>query len=312
MHSGAPAAGTGPPPPRGVRPASVTPEGRGGTAAGGHAGPSGGGAAALGCGGAGGAQARLAEALPLGRGLPAALAVASGAWEVPPDLLRAPVQGLQALRAPTQVARMARSPGDGSADRPRVVHQGDAVVAWLRLVAGRADTIAPCVAPVGGPSPWRTRRSSGGAAASGRPRALPARQSDPAAAPVAQTGSRVGSCRAGVPSGSGGPDRPCHGLPGSRPPSMRGKTRSEPRVHCGPRVGRARGGTSQAGHSCADHGPGSGVVAGLEPGRRRRARPQERTGEAPWRIKFRQTPPELSPICKTRNQFYHKMEGASG
>src|SRR5262245_49487041 len=201
-----------------------------------------------------GAQARLAEALPLGRGSPAALAVASGAWEVPPALLRAPVQGLQALRAPTQVARMARSPGDGSADRPRVVHQGDAVVAWLRLVAGRADTITPCVAPVGGPSPWRTRRSSGCAAASGRPRALPARQSDPAAAPVAQTGSRVGSGRAGVPSGSGGPGRPCHGLPGSRPPSMRGKTRSEPRVHCGPRAGR--------------HEPGRALVCGPWPGHR--------------------------------------------
>ena len=54
-----------------------------------------------------------------------------------------------------------------------------------------------------------------------------------------------------------------HGLPVERTPTTRVKRPGSPRGHFGARLGRERCGKIPALHARADHGTGSGVLAGL-------------------------------------------------
>src|SRR5215831_9196342 len=82
-----------------------------------------------------------------------------------------------------------------------VVKNGDDFLAFLMLVAGIADAIAPFVATVLVPSPWSTRRSSCCSAARCHTRAMHARPSDPSSAHVAKPLETVVSWKGWCPIG---------------------------------------------------------------------------------------------------------------
>ena len=122
------------------------------------------------------------------------------------------------------------SPGQGRPPSALGGCSGDDLLARLGLGVRGAPPIAPCGATGWGPSPWRTRRARGVAAARGAPRALNACGRAPSLAPWAHAVEPWGSCQAGGPWASGGMGQPCHGLPGSSPPPRRGKRRGSPRL----------------------------------------------------------------------------------
>src|SRR5574341_2052299 len=84
---------------------------------------------------------------------------------------------------------------------------------------------------------------------------------------------------------------------------MRLKTRWEPSVHFGPRVGIERCGKIHASHSGAESWTGIGVVAGCGAVVLIRQWPHGRHGEVNWGITLLQILQEVRTIYKTRNQL---------
>src|SRR5438105_4957360 len=94
------------------------------------------------------------NALPIVRGINAAIEMQRGASQVSPALLGHLLQGFETLGKEPHIRFMDGSHGDGSEHRALVVDDGDDFLALVVLVAGRADAIPPFLAPVLVPSPW--------------------------------------------------------------------------------------------------------------------------------------------------------------
>src|SRR4029450_8581655 len=130
---------------------------------------------------------RIKNALAIRSGVKAAVKIDISASEVQPDLFRHLLQGVQPLGQQDHVRLIDGCHGEGSQHVAIVVGHGDDLLAFLVLVARVANAIPPFLAPVLGPSPWSTLRSSCFSTARCRTLATNACQSEPSSAHRAKT-----------------------------------------------------------------------------------------------------------------------------
>ena len=240
----------------------------------------------------GGDPTRMAHARAMACGRPAAIAVEGGTSHVHPARLGHRLQSVQALGKQPHLWCMHGCTWEGAKTAP-----------WL---SGMALPCSPCgclspAEPI--PSPWRILRARGCAWARWAPRATHACQSDPSAAHGAQTLATVGAWLAGVPWASGGIGTHGHGIPVQSTPTMRWQTRCEPRGPCSPRVGLARCGQRHAGHALSASGTGVGVGTSFAAVVLLMQGPHVPSGDGGWASRVLQTPQQVRPIYKTRNQL---------
>src|SRR5712691_4287079 len=134
-----------------------------------------------------GDHAGIENALPIVRGIKAAIEVEVGSSQVQPDLLGHLLQGLQALGKEHHIRLIHRSHGEGGQDRVMVVYDRYHFLPLLVFVARVANPIAPFLATVLVPSPWSTLVSRCFSAARCRTLAINACHSDPSSAHLAKT-----------------------------------------------------------------------------------------------------------------------------
>ena len=118
-----------------------------------------------------GEQARLEQALAMGRRINAPIAVEPGASAVAPDRCGPRRHGVQTRRPPEQGRLRDGSTRQGGHDLARVVRERPDWRALRGCVACGAPPRAPWWATVVGPSPGRIQRARGFSAARGATRA---------------------------------------------------------------------------------------------------------------------------------------------
>ena len=161
----------------------------------------------------GGEHAGMEQALPMVRGIKAAVEGEGGAAHVAPDRLGSLLQGLQARRKEPHRRVMDGSHGAGSADRTMVVRDRADLLALRVFVPCIPPALPPFWATGWVPSPGRRRRARGFAVARGATLAPTACPSDPASAHLAKTLSPGVAWLAGGPWMAVGTGQPCHGIP---------------------------------------------------------------------------------------------------
>src|SRR5712692_8459583 len=102
-----------------------------------------------------GDHAGVDNALPMVRGITAGVEMDVSASEVYTDLLGDLLQGFQPLGQQDHVRLMDGSNGEGGQHRAMVVGHGDDLLPLLVLLPRIAHAIAPLLATVLVPSPWR-------------------------------------------------------------------------------------------------------------------------------------------------------------
>jgi hypothetical protein len=120
-------------------------------------------------------------------------------WAWKTDRVGAPLQASSPLRKPPGVGASHGRQGAGSEESALGIGQGDHLLPLRRCIARIPHALAPFFAPVGVPSPCRTRPSSFFSSARGPTLAMKARWSDPSAAHWATALSTVVSWMAGWP-----------------------------------------------------------------------------------------------------------------
>src|SRR5215813_2174853 len=130
---------------------------------------------------------RIENALAIRSGVKATVKIDISASQVQPDLFGHAFQCFQTIREQHHIRFMHGSYGNRSSHIAIVVGHGDDLLAFLVLVARVANTIAPFLATVLVPSPWRIRRSRCFSVARCRTLATNACHSDPSSAHRAKT-----------------------------------------------------------------------------------------------------------------------------
>src|SRR5262249_17468610 len=134
-----------------------------------------------------GDHAGIENARAIRSGVKAAVKIDISASQVQPDLFGHAFQCFQTVREQHHIRFIHGSHGNGSSHIAMVVGHGDDLLAFLVFMARVANAIAPFLATVLVPSPWRIRRSRCFSVARCRTLATNSCHSDPSAAHFAKT-----------------------------------------------------------------------------------------------------------------------------